>query len=725
MKTLLGILGRYCLVWIINVLALLLATSILPGFRFDTTQPHWWTVALILPVEFALLLILLRPLLLFLTFPLNTLTLGFPTLLFNGVILWLAAKTQPSFIIDSFLDALVGLGILTVITTSLVGWLGIDEAYPFFQSVIYRLGRRFGPPRQREIKRGLLILQIDGLSFDSLTRALDRGRMPTLSAMLAKGSHRLHRWNCGLPSNTPAVQAGLFYGARAEVPGYRWYDRKHERVRVASQPEDLRILEKKAAASGQSLLAGGSCINSFMSGGAAKRLMTVTAIRDPNRERRKGEVADFNLFWLSPHAYTKAILAAVWDFATAMFWAILGRFSSGRPWVKITPRRLAQRAVAKAFLSETAYFWIKQDMIRGVPVIYSNFVGYDEVAHYSQPDAYEAQIALSAIDRKLRRLRRLMRHGTPITYEVVLLSDHGQTSSIPFAKLYRRDLEIFVAELAGLAPSTMRMHEVRPGTITYVSSLLAELQETRAGRPERAAKRGERTLRRLSLPFRRKKKKSLSERFGWARPGEAQQSAETGPIATTPDSKTDSRPLKRSEAPSPAGGVKACVSGCLAHIYFTGHPAALTLTQIHAAYPGLVEGLASHPGIGFVVARQDDGQAVVVGGGGLRNLSTSEVRGQADPLAAFGRAEVWAQELAELIGYEASGDLIVNGAWLNEGRVVVFESQSSSHGGLGGPQTEPFLLTPVAWQTQGTDLAAPERLHAHLQAGLKQLREAS
>ena len=36
---------------------------------------------------FALLLIVLRPLLLFLTLPLNSLTLGLPTLLFNGLIL--------------------------------------------------------------------------------------------------------------------------------------------------------------------------------------------------------------------------------------------------------------------------------------------------------------------------------------------------------------------------------------------------------------------------------------------------------------------------------------------------------------------------------------------------------------------------------------------------------------------------------------------------------------
>ena len=84
MKTVLGILGRYVLVWLVNVLALLLATSLLPGFSFDTDNPHWWKVALTLPIQLAILVILLRPLMLLLTLPLNSLTLGLPTLFFNG-----------------------------------------------------------------------------------------------------------------------------------------------------------------------------------------------------------------------------------------------------------------------------------------------------------------------------------------------------------------------------------------------------------------------------------------------------------------------------------------------------------------------------------------------------------------------------------------------------------------------------------------------------------------
>ena len=59
--------------------------------------------------------------------------------------------------------------------------------------------------------------------------------------------------------------------------------------------------------------------------------------------------------------------------------------------------------------------------------------------------------------------------------------------------------------------------------------------------------------------------------------------------------------------------------------------------------------------------------------------------------------------------------LVVNGAWLAErGRIVVMEEQVSSHGGLGGPQTEPFILLPADWKVGRMDLESPEALHQFL-----------
>ncbi|MCB1183970.1 phage holin family protein [bacterium] len=653
------------------VLATLLATSVLPGFHFDTSVRHWWLAAVRLPLIFTVLLILLRPLLLFATLPLNTLTLGFPTLLFNGLILYLAAKFDRAFVITNYGEALLGNLMITVISAGITGWLGLDEAHPFYQSIIYRLGRRFGPRPPRKPLCGLLLLQVDGLSLPSLRTAMHRGRMPALTAMLAKGSHRLYGWRCGLPSNTPAVQAGLFYGDRENVAGYRWYDRKARKVRVVSDPEDLRRLEAMVGARGPGLLAGGSCINTFLSGGADKRLMTVSALGEKGSARRVGERADFNLFFLSPNALTKAVIWGLWDFMAGAILALAGRFDKDRPRLGFSLRRLGQRALANAFLRDLSFFWLKQDMVRGVPVIYSNFVGYDEVAHHSAPDAYEAQITLASFDRRLRILRRRARRQSPIRYEIVLLSDHGQTASVPFRHLYGETigqaLNRMLERLQG--PDAIRARVFDPGS-SYSLSLLKEMEEVSALQPGWISRRSRRALKRMAA-------------------------GETGRVSVK-------------DAPQ----VVVCVSGSLAHVYFTEHGEPLHLEDVVALYPGLIETLARHPGIGFVAASRRFGDAVAICEDGIRNLVTGELGKRNDPLAPFRNRDFWAGELARLLGYPDSGDLVINGAWLpDRGRIVVLEEQSSSHGGLGGPQNEPFVLLPATWDVHDADLASPEALH--------------
>ena len=672
-------------------LALVLVTSILPGFRIDTTHPGWWKSLIRLPLIFTVLMILLRPLLLFLTLPLNVVTVGFPTLLFNGLILYLSAMFSHPFQITNYGEALVGTLVMTGISAMITGWLGLDEAYPFYQSVIYRIAQRYGPQQtERKPLRGLLLLQTDGVSLPSLRKAMDRGRMPTVTAMIAKGTHQLFDWHCGIPSNTPAVQAGIFYGDKENVPGYRWFDRGAQKVRVVSNPDDLRILEKQVAESGNDpLLAGGSCINTFMSGGASKRLMTVTALGEKSSQRREGERADFNLFFLSPNAYTKAVLASVWDYLAGLVMAVAGRFVKSRPKLKFSIKRLAQRTLANAFLRDLSFYWMKMDMVRGVPVIYSNFVGYDDIAHYTDPDSLDAQLSLAAFDRHLRTLRRRARRHSPIRYEIVLFSDHGQTPSIPFRLLYGRTIAELMNEMLDRALGReSEMSFRRPGTFSpdrsYTLALLREMEEIGPDALGWVGQRGRRALARVT---------------------DAADPRDTAGVDKT-------KP-----------GVVVCVSGSLAHIYFTGHEEPLMLEDIMATYPGLVDELVHHPGIGFVAAGRRFGDAVALCVDGVRNLITGEMGQWNDPLARFENKELWAGELARLMSYRDSGDLIVNGAWLaRRQRIVVMEEQVSSHGGLGGNQTEPFILLPSHWNVTDLDLDSPESLYRLLKRELVQYR---
>ncbi len=670
----LRILIRYLLVWAVNAGSLALVTLVLPGIWFDTALPDWWRAPLMLPIYFAVLMLTVRPLLVLAILPLNAWTQGLPTLFINAGMLYLMAWVEPAFHIEGPGHAFVGVAMITIANTSLTNWLGIDEVYPFFQTLLRRVGLRYGPRARPGAKRGLLILQIDGLSWRSLMRAVRRGRMPAVSALLALGTHRLHRWQAGVPSNTPAVQGGLFYGTRSGVPGYRWYDRDRDKVMVASSPADLRDAEAAVAVGAEPLLAGGSCINSMFGGGAAKRLMTLSAVREGSEHKQPGEKADFSLFWLNPYAYTTALVATLWDFLTALFWHVASRFHRRKRLIPRTLRMAAMRAVGNAFLRETGFYWLEQDVARGVPVIYSNFVGYDEVAHHAGPDAGEARATLTAFDRKLQRLRRQILRNAPIAYDMVLLSDHGQSESVPFSRLYGNRLDDVVRELAG------RVIAVRPPEETeaaYVGGLLEEMRASEAAHHTWIKDRSRRTLERM----RRRQT----------------------PPAPVVDAETS---------------LIVCVSGGLAHIYRKGSPRPLHLEELRSLYPGLVEGLASHPGIGFVLVRDPEGTPLMIGKDGIRDLETGEVRGETDPLTPYWDTELWSRELSRLTRGEMSGDLIVNGALRDRQRVVVFEEQVGSHGGLGGPQNYPFVLLPTAYGTVRTDLQSPEALHAHLQGHL-------
>src|SRR5262249_41319082 len=87
----------------------------------------------------------------------------------------------------------------------------------------------------------------------------------------------------------------------------------------------------------------------------------------------------------------------------------------------------------------------------------------------------------------------------------------------------------------------------------------------------------------------------------------------------------------------PDGGppdVTACGSGNLAQVYFDLAPRRLTLAELNAAYPKLLDTLVQHEGIGVIMAYADAEQPIVFGKKGARDLVTNQVTGE-DPLLMY------------------------------------------------------------------------------------------
>lgn len=103
--------------WLVAVLSLLGTAYFLPGFR--VAGPGAAIVAAVV-IGFANLLV--RPILLLLTLPLNILTLGLFTWVVNAMVLKICAALTPGFDINTWGSALLGAILISVLSNGLY-WL--------------------------------------------------------------------------------------------------------------------------------------------------------------------------------------------------------------------------------------------------------------------------------------------------------------------------------------------------------------------------------------------------------------------------------------------------------------------------------------------------------------------------------------------------------------------------------------------------------------------------
>jgi uncharacterized membrane protein YvlD (DUF360 family) len=150
-------------------------------------------------------------------------------------------------------------------------------------------------------------------------------------------------------------------------------------------------------------------------------------------------------------------------------------------------------------------------------------------------------------------------------------------------------------------------------------------------------------------------------------------------------------------------------SGNLGLIYLMAEPRRLYLEEIEERHPQLLEALRRHPHIGFLMVRSQEAGAVVLGPRGTRYLADDRVEGE-DPLAPF--APSAADHLRRTDGFENVADIMVNSFYdpeLEQG--CAFEELISFHGGLGGPQTEPFILYPVELSAPAQPIRGAAAVH--------------
>jgi hypothetical protein len=293
--------------------------------------------------------------------------------------------------------------------------------------------------------------------------------------------------------------------------------------------------------------------------------------------------------------------------------------------------------------------------------VYTTFLGYDEVAHHSGPERPDALDTLRKIDHEFGRLERAVR-SAPRPYELVVLADHGQTQGATFLDLYGETLDQLV------------------DAHTQASEIAA-------------AEQGDEAQAYLAASF-------------------AEAGAGTGVLAKV----TRAVARRKPDAPEGLPEVVVLASGCLGLVSFPREPGRLTLEQIEQLHPRLVEALRTHPGIGFVLVRSARHGALVLGREGTLYLDDDRVDG-VDPLAPFGPNA--RRHVRRTDGFAHCADLMLNSVFRPQtGEVCAFEELVGSHGGLGGPQSYPFVLHPVALAAPAEPIVGAEAMHRLLRSWL-------
>ncbi|MCS0638560.1 phage holin family protein [Streptomyces sp. LP05-1] len=161
-------------------------------------------------------------------------------------------------------------------------------------------------------------------------------------------------------------------------------------------------------------------------------------------------------------------------------------------------------------------------------------------------------------------------------------------------------------------------------------------------------------------------------------------------------------------------------SGNLGLISFPDVPHRLTREEIDRRHPALLRTLADHPGIGFLLVRSERHGSVVL----ARDGQEVPVRELTDggPLAVFGPGAAAAVRRTD--GFAHVADIMVNSRYdPATGEVHAFEEQIGSHGGLGGEQSEAFLLSPLVLSPpvgEGGRLVGAEAVHRVLRRWLRE-----
>ncbi|MEU7120995.1 phage holin family protein [Streptomyces zaomyceticus] len=664
-----GTLGRVIVVWAVSTLTMLILAGLLPDFELQSADGDSFTrtalTAAAAAGAFGLLGALVWPLIVRALLLVPALVLGLLVFFLNGsmllVALWVIPDGRGAANPET---AVVVAAVMSAVASATSTGLAVrdDDAY---RRRLYRLTGRTRPRASvgaPEQVPGTVFLQLDGVGHHVLRDAVADGLMPTVAAWIADG-HRLTPWRTDWSSQTGASQLGILHGSNEDVPAFRWYEKDTGRLMVSNRPASAVELQRRAVrrtGDGGLLTVDGASRGNLFSGGADQLALVLSmAARRGPRNRSR---AGYFAYFSDPANAVRTAGSFVAECGREIFQSTRALLRRDTPRVSRGGTYPFVRAFATVLERDVVVSAVMGDMLGGRTAVYADLVAYDEVAHHSGPQGRDTDQVLRRLDRSIALIATVAEHA-PRPYRIVLLSDHGQSAGETFEGAYGLTLKELVRAGCGL-PVPRRVRRTRSGS---------------------EARDAARDALRLALH----------------RPVD-----ETGETAR--------------ELPARSSEPLVLASGNLGLVSFPDVPHRMTREEIDRRHPALLRTLAHHPGVGFVLVASAEHGSVVLARGGVE-VPVAELD-DGGPLAVFGPGA--ARAVRRTDGFPHVADIMVNSMYdPATGTVHAFEEQIGSHGGLGGEQSHPFLLSPPELSPPvgaGEELIGAEQVHRVLRRWLRE-----
>ena len=543
---------RVLVSWVVAAASVAIAAWIVPGVDLEQTGAAFAVAALI-----AILNAVLPPFLAALRLPFMLVAGFLVVLAADALVLQVAGDVLSDDVhVGSFGDALLAALVMSAVSLVIQMIIGANDDDEYTLKVTRRIARRQGAIAPTDVP-GIIYLEIDGLALPVLRDAMRDGSAPFMASLISDHGHRLVEWETDLSSQTGASQAGILLGSNEDIPAFRWVEKETGLMMACSAPADCAEIERRHATGIGLLVDGGASRGNLLSGEADETILTVS-----RTEAEKRANPGYRAFLANGFNVTRALVLFGWEVAVEITAAIRAARRDIRPRGHRGGIYPLMRGAMCVIVRDLVVFGVLTDMMRGRPAVYATFASYDEVAHHSGLERADTMEALRKLDQQFDRMARARRYA-PRPYELVVLSDHGQTQGATFKQRNGYGLEELVeramagGRVSGFAggdeQSAMVQHAVNEAT-----------GRTKEKRP----------------------KNDVSDRE-----------------------------------------VVVLGSGNLGLVYLMEERRRLTLEEIDERHPKLLPSMREHPHIGWLLVRSAEHGAVILGAAGAHYLDEGRIDG--------------------------------------------------------------------------------------------------